>query len=47
MDGGSEANPYIQLFIEQFGYYGIVIAKFPPFAILGVVIYFRWDQLNP
>ena len=47
MDGGSEANPYMRLFIEQFSYYGIVIAKFPPLAILGIVIHFRWDQLRP
>jgi len=46
MNGGSEANPYMQLFIDQFSYYGLVIAKFPPIAILGIVIHFRWDQLR-
>ena len=45
--GGSEANPYMQLYIDQFGYAGLTIAKFPPLAILGLVIHFRWDKLRP
>ena len=45
--GGSEANPLVQMFITQFGYIGITIAKIPPLALLGYIIYYKWNQIRP
>lgn len=45
--GGSEANPLIQLYIDQLGYVGITIAKIPPLVLLGFMIHTRWNQIRP
>jgi len=45
--GGSEANPYVAWFIEQFGHIGIIYAKAPFLLILGIIIYGFWDHIRP
>jgi len=45
-NGGAEANPYVQLYLTQFGLVGLLVAKIPPLAVLGIVIYTRWNQLR-
>ena len=45
--GGWEANPWIALFINQFGFYpGVILAKSPPIVTMGVVLYFLWEKLS-
>jgi len=45
--GGWEANPYIVVFINQFGFYpGIILAKSPPIVTMGVVLYFFWEKVS-
>ena len=45
-NGGSEANPIVNWFIEQYGIFGIVLFKAPFLLILGYAIYFTWDKLS-
>ena len=44
--GGSEANPYVDWYIQQFGYIGIVIAKVIPFSVLGFT-FLKYHEVGP
>lgn len=45
--GGTEANPYVNLFIEMFGYAGLWLVKIIPFGILAFALFWHWNELSP
>jgi hypothetical protein len=45
--GGEEANPYVNYLIQQFGVIsGILLAKVPPFVLLGYILYNHEDKIS-
>ena len=45
-NGGSELNPWVNMFMRQFGHMGILYAKAPSLILLGIIIFLGWEKLR-
>lgn len=46
LNGGVEANPIVDYFIHLFGNVGIIAAKAPALALVGLLVHVLWDKIN-